>query len=168
MLYSDLTEIWGLAEEKKLAFSSNCISLYPHGNEVLLIRKKCKCRFLLSKNGFKMGRIKFKLQDIGNEDNPTRKDVSWARRTNGMKEYSISMKLYRWCFCFISTLDLFYFLSFFKFHLMDWDLRIRQRHRYGQWHISCGRERGKGKGEESWVFLPIDIYEQISEEALLL
>lgn len=82
---------------------------------------------------------------------PLEKMCHWARRTNGMKEYSISMKLYRWCFCFISTLDLFYFLSFFKFHLMDWDLRIRQRHRYGQWHISCGRERGKGKGERGKV-----------------
>ncbi|KDP21672.1 hypothetical protein JCGZ_03343 [Jatropha curcas] len=76
--------------------ASNCISLssvftYPHENEVLLAKRKSTCKFMVSKNCFKMCRINCKLPDSGIEENPTRKDASLSSK-NRMEEYNIAMK----------------------------------------------------------------------------
>ncbi|KAJ9160428.1 hypothetical protein P3X46_025829 [Hevea brasiliensis] len=79
-----------------MAIGGNCISLSsvfscPYENEVLLIRKKPTCKFLLSKNFFKMGRINCKLSDSGIQKKPATKDVSLSSR-NRMEDYNIAMK----------------------------------------------------------------------------
>ncbi|EEF41555.1 phosphoglucan phosphatase LSF2, chloroplastic [Ricinus communis] len=80
-----------------MAAATNCISLssllftYPHGKEVFLIRKKSTCKFMVSKNCYKMGRINCKLTDSGVEENPTRKHFSLSSN-NRMDDYNIAMK----------------------------------------------------------------------------